>query len=317
MFKRFRYRRIDEATRKKYRETELTTKDFILPLFIVEGNNIKEEIPSMPEVYHYSVDRVISDLKELIAKGLKSVVLFGVPDIKSIDSAKDGIVHVAIKAIKKELPKLEVITDVCLCSYTEDGHCHIGDNDKTCELLAEIALSHAKAGADIVSPSDMMDGRVFYIKEKLRENGFSTPIMSYSAKYASNFYGPFRDAAECSPKSGNRKTYQMDYSNSNEALEEVDADIEEGAEYIIVKPVLSYLDIVNRVKGVTDLPIIGYNVSGEYRMIYESVKRGWANEDLIFETLISIKRAGCDRIISYFTPYILEKLANYNQGESK
>lgn len=315
MFKRLRYRRVDEDTRLKYRETFLKAEDFILPLFIVEGEGIKEEIPSMPGVYHFSVDRAARYIKELIEQGLKSVVLFGVPNKKSIEAAKDGIVHVAIKLLKYHFPELEVITDVCLCSYTQDGHCHIGDNDKTCELLAEIALSHAKAGADIVSPSDMMDGRVFYIKEKLRENGFNTPIMSYSAKYASNFYGPFRDAAECSPKSGNRKTYQMDYSNSNEALEEVDADIDEGAEHIIVKPVLSYLDIVSRVRKETDLPIVGYNVSGEYRMVYESVKRGWANEDLIWETLISIKRAGCDRIISYFTPYVLEKLEK--QGGEK
>lgn len=308
MFKRFRYRRINEKTREQYRETHLEAKDFILPLFIVEGEGIKEEISSMPGVYHFSVDRAARELKELTKKGLKSVVLFGVPSKKSIDAAKDGIVHVAIKVLKYHFPNLEVITDVCLCSYTEDGHCHIGDNDKTCELLADIALSHAVAGADIVSPSDMMDGRVYYIRKKLDDNGFNTPIMSYSAKYASNFYGPFRDAAECSPKSGDRKTYQMDYSNSNEALEEVGADIEEGTEQIIVKPVLSYLDIVSQVKKITELPIIGYNVSGEYRMIYESVKRGWANEDLIQETLISIKRAGCDRIISYFTPYILDKL---------
>lgn len=308
MFKRFRYRRIDEPTREKYRETFLYKKDFILPLFIVEGENIKEEISSMKNVYHYSIDRVIKDLKTLIGKGLKSVLIFGIPQIKGVDQAIDGVVQRAVSSIREVYTELEIITDVCLCSYTEDGHCHIGDNDKTCEILAEVALSHAKAGADIVAPSDMMDGRVAYISEKLISNGFSTPVMSYAAKYASNFYGPFRDAADCAPQSGDRRSYQMDYCNSNEAVEEVMEDILEGASQIIIKPVLTYLDIVKRVKDKIELPVIGYNVSGEYKMLNEAVERGWANEDLINESLISIKRAGCDRIISYFTPYMLEKL---------
>lgn len=308
MFKRFRYRRIDEPTREKYRETFLYKKDFILPLFIVEGENIKEEISSMKNVYHYSIDRVIKDLKTLIGKGLKSVLVFGIPQIKGVDQAIDGVVQRAVYKIREAYSELEIITDVCLCSYTEDGHCQIGDNDKTCEILAEIALSHAKAGADIVAPSDMMDGRVAYISDKLKSNGYSTPVMSYAAKYASNFYGPFRDAADCAPQSGDRRSYQMDYCNSNEALEEVMEDITEGASQIIIKPVLTYLDIVKRVKDKIELPVIGYNVSGEYKMLNEAVERGWVNEDLINETLISIKRAGCDRIISYFTPYMLEKL---------
>lgn len=309
MFKRFRPKRETEEIRLKNRETFLNREDFILPLFIVEGEDIEEEIPSMPEVYHFSINRVIPYLKKLIDKGLKSVLIFGIPDKKGLDGAKDGIVQKVVKAIKSVYPDLEVITDVCMCSYTHDGHCHVGDNDETCRILADIALSHIQAGADIVAPSDMMDGRVYFIREKLDKNGFKDiPIMSYAAKYASNFYGPFRDAADCSPGSGNRKTYQMDYCNRVEAKEEVDADIDEGATQIIIKPALSYLDIIRDIKNSINLPVIGYNVSGEYKMIYESVKRGWASEDIINETIISLKRAGCDRIITYFTPYLLELL---------
>jgi len=242
--------------------------------------------------------------------GLKSILIFGIPDKKGINEALDGIVQSAVKAIKEKFPDLEVITDVCLCSYTENGHCHIGDNDETCKILADIALSHVKAGSDIVAPSDMMDGRVYHIKSKLKKNNYNDiPIMSYAAKYASNFYGPFRDAADCAPSTGNRKTYQMDYCNRNEALDEVYEDINEGATQIIIKPALSYLDIIRDVKEKIDLSIIGYSVSGEYKMIYESVNQGWAAEDLINETIISLKRAGCDRIITYFTPYFLEKLS--------
>lgn len=310
MYKRFHYKRETEEIRLSHRETFLYKKDFILPLFIVEGSNIEEEIPSMPEVYHFSIDKVIPYIDKMIKLGLTSVLIFGVPDTKGINQALDGIVQKGVKAIKDNYPTLEVITDVCLCSYTEDGHCHIGDNDKTCKLLSEVALSHVKAGADIVAPSDMMDGRVYHIKKKLSENGFkNTPIMSYSAKFASNYYGPFRDAADCAPTSGDRKTYQMDYCNGREAMDEVLADIEEGAKQIIIKPALAYLDIVREVKNRIDLPVIGYSVSGEYKMIYESVKRGWAAKDLINESIISLKRAGCDRIITYFTPYFLEKLS--------
>lgn len=309
MYKRFRYKRENEMAREKYRETFLYKKDFILPLFIVEGSGIKKEIESMPGVFHFSIDRVISYIEGLMKLGLKSVLIFGIPEIKGINGALNGIVHSALKEIRENFPDLEIITDVCLCSYTEDGHCHIGDNDETCKLLAEVALSHVKAGADAVAPSDMMDGRVYHIKSKLRDNGYNNvPIISYAAKYASNFYGPFRDAADCSPHGGDRKSYQMDYCNREEAIEEVLADINEGATEIIIKPALSYLDIVRDVRKTIDLPVIGYNVSGEYKMIYDAVYRGGVNEDIINETLISIKRAGCDRIISYFTPYILEKL---------
>lgn len=309
MFKRFRDRRVDEETREKYRETHLYKKDFILPLFLVEGWNIKREIGAMPGVYHYSPDRLLPDLKELAAKGLKSVLLFGVPEKKGIDQAINGIVHTVIPLIREALPELEIMTDVCLCSYTEDGHCHVGDNDTTIEILADIALSHAVAGAHVVAPSDMMDGRIQAIRKKLNANGYEeVGLLSYAAKYASNYYGPFRDAADCAPGKGDRKTYQMDYCNTDEALEEVAADIEEGADSIMIKPVLSYLDIVRRVREHTDLPIVGYNVSGEYRMLYEAVKQGWAREEVILESLISIKRAGCDRIVSYFTPRLLEAL---------
>lgn len=308
MFKRFRSKRINEETRLKYRENFLKKKDFIWPVFVVEGEKIKKEITSMPDVFHYSIDSLIDEIKNL--NGLKSILLFGVPENKGIEQAydKNGIVQKAVRIIKKEFPKLEVITDVCLCSYTHDGHCHIGDNDKTCGILARIAVSHSQAGADIVAPSDMMDGRVYYIKKALKENNIdNTKILSYAAKYASNFYGPFRDAAKCVPKRGDRKAYQMDYSNSKEAMEEIEADVEEGADQIMIKPALSYLDIIVNAKRQFDVPIVAYNVSAEYKMLKSAVENGSCNEDIIHETLVSIKRAGADRIVSYFTPYILRK----------
>lgn len=309
MFRRFRHRRVDEKTRMKYKDTFLYKKDFILPLFITEGTSIESEIPSMPQVFHFSIDRVLPYIEGLVKLGLKSVLIFGVPEKKGIDGAISGIVQKALISIKSNFPQLEVITDVCLCAYTEDGQCHIGDNDKTAQLLADIALSHAEAGADIVAPSDMMDGRVHFIRKKLNDYGFNQKeILSYSAKYASNYYGPFRDATDCAPKGGDRKSYQMDYSVKNEALEEVLADIEEGANQIMIKPALSYLDIIYKVKEKIELPVVAYNVSGEYKMIYESVKQGWASEEIISETTLSLKRAGCDRIVSYFTPYFLKRL---------
>ncbi len=319
-FKRFRDRRVTEEVRAQHRESKLHQDDFILPLFIVDGSDVKKEISSMPNVFHYSIDRLLPDLQELVDLGLKSVLLFGVPKDKGVEQSfsATGLVQQATTLIKKLLPQLEVITDVCLCSYTHDGHCHIGDNDDTCEILAQIALSHAKAGADIVAPSDMMDGRVHYINKALKENGLSnTKILSYAAKYASNYYGPFRDAADCAPQSsdsnpGDRKSYQMDYANTDEAIAEVDADLEEGADQIMIKPALSYLDIIYRTKQHclqhnSDIPIVAYNVSGEYKMLLHSVNSGWANEDIIHESLLSIKRAGADRIVSYFTPYLLQK----------
>ena len=308
MFKRFRPRRADEETRKNNRETFLYKHELIWPVFIVEGKGIREEITSMKGVFHYSIDQFLEESEKLIEIGLKSVLIFGVPEHKGIEQASStgGIVQKAIKAVKKRSPGLEIITDVCLCSYTEDGQCHIGDNDSTCEVLSDIALSHAEAGADIVAPSDMMDGRVEYIKKRLTDKGFpDLPIMSDSAKYASNYYGPFRNAADCAPKSGDRKDYQMDPPNTDEAMEEISADIEEGASCVIIKPALSYLDIIYRARQKFNVPIIAYNVSGEYTALRLMVEHGFAGQEIIQESLISIKRAGAGRIITYFTPDIL------------
>ncbi|MGC8771746.1 MAG: porphobilinogen synthase [Brevinematia bacterium] len=314
MFKRFRDRRIDKATRLKYQETFLSKDDFVLPLFLVDGSGRKEAISSMKSVYRMSIDVAIEEIYRLKEIGLKSILLFGVPDKKGILQAYDdnGIVQRGVRQIKDSIPEIEIITDVCLCSYTEDGHCHIGDNDKTCEILAKIALSHAKAGVDVVAPSDMMDGRVYYIRKALSENGFShIPILSYAAKFASNLYGPFREAADSTPSYGDRKGYQMNFANSKEAMEEIQADIEEGAEMIMIKPALAYLDIIYRAKERFKVPIYAYNVSGEYTAINYLIDSGLAKEEIIYEILISIKRAGADKIASYFTPYILEKIDEY------
>lgn len=310
-FKRFRSHRVDEPTRKKYRETFLNIDDFIWPVFLVDGKNISREISSMPGVYHYSVDALLSRLNDYAGKGLKSILLFSVPEEKKIELAysENGIIQKSVPIIKKEFPGLEIITDVCLCSYTEDGHCHIGDNDKTCEILADIALSHAMAGANIIAPSDMMDGRVHYIKEKLIENNFhSTLILSYAAKYASKFYGPFREAANCTPAIGDRRSYQMDYCNSAEAMEEIAADINEGADQIMIKPAMCYLDIIAKAKIKFNIPLAAYNVSGEYLMIKESISNSTNTADIILEVLTSIKRAGADRIVTYFIPDIIKGL---------
>lgn len=310
-FKRFRQRRVDEATRKRWREHSLSRDMFIWPVFLVNGPLVKKELSSMPGVYHYSVDRFLIDAEPLVENGLKAVLLFGVPEQKGIEQASrsDGIVQQAVPRIKQAFPGLQVITDVCLCSFTGDGHCHIGDNDATCKILARIALSHAAAGTDVVAPSDMMDGRVWHISHALQEHGYTrTRIMSYAAKYASNYYGPFRFAAHCAPKHSDRKTYQMDPGNSREALDEIAADLEEGAQAVIIKPALAYLDIIARARQQFTCPIAAYNVSGEYTMILSAIGSGAAAEDIIYETLLSIRRAGADRIISYFTPWILERL---------
>lgn len=311
-FKRFRQRRVDEETRRKYRETSLKPADFIWPVFLKQGARVKEEIPSMPGVCRYSVDEFLNDLSPLKDQGLKSVLLFGVPETKGIEQAysETGIVQTAIPVLRREFQDLEIITDVCLCSYTEDGHCHIGKNDETCEILARIALSHAKAGADWVAPSDMMDGRVHFIKRMLESQGFSeTKILSYAAKFASSYYGPFRDAADCAPKTGDRKTYQMDPANGREALLEIEADIEEGADAVMIKPALAYLDIVARARDQFKVPIVAYNVSGEYSMLKLAVLKGLMQKQAVFESLLSIKRAGAGRIISYFVPEILGELS--------
>lgn len=290
-------------------QTRLSFKDIILPYFVVEGRNIKKEIKSMPGVYHFSVDNLLKDISG--AKGIKSVLLFGIPKTKDKQGSQayrdEGIVQKAIRAIKREFKKLIVITDVCLCGYTTHGHCGIVKgkeivNDQTIKVLAEAALSHARAGADMVAPSAMMDGQVKAIRDLLDENGFQgVGILSYSAKYASSFYGPFREALDSAPQFGDRKSYQMDCRNADEALREIKQDIDEGADIVMVKPALAYLDIIYRAKQKFNVPIAAYNVSGEYSMIKKLAGGDKSREkELALEVLTSIKRAGADLIISYF-----------------
>ncbi|MBI5205282.1 MAG: porphobilinogen synthase [Nitrospirae bacterium] len=313
MFPFHRPRRIrkNEVIRRMVRETSLSPDDFIYPLFATFGKNIRKEIKSMPGCFQESVDRIVKHAKEVHSLGIPSVLLFGIPEHKDEvgSSAYDphGVVQKAIKEIKNKVPGLYVITDVCMCEYTSHGHCGIiekGDvkNDPTLELLAREAVSHAKAGADMVAPSDMMDGRVEAIRIALDEEGFSeTPIMSYAAKYASAFYGPFREAAESTPRFGDRRSYQMDPANRREALKEVSLDIEEGADIVMVKPAMTYLDIISDVKDAFDVPVAAYNVSGEYSLIKAGAKLGWIDEKrAMMEVLTSIKRAGADLILTYF-----------------
>jgi porphobilinogen synthase len=293
------------------RETAISPDDFIYPLFVTHGKGIRKEISSMPNCYQESVDELAKHAKEVHSLGIPSVILFGIPEKKdetgSEAYAEHGIVQQGIRAVKDAVPGLYVVTDVCMCEYTSHGHCGIvkGDdilNDPTLELLAREALSHAQAGADMVAPSDMMDGRVGAIRDILDENGFDmVPIMSYAAKYASAFYGPFREAAESTPQFGDRRSYQMDPSNRREALKEIELDIEEGADIIMVKPALSYLDIISDVRRTFDLPVAAYNVSGEYSLVHAAAKMGWVDyERIMMEVLISIKRAGADLILTYF-----------------
>ncbi len=307
---RMRRIRNNKILREMTQETSLDVKDFIYPLFVVEGENIKREIPSFVDQYHYSVDMLDAEIKELESLGIRAVILFGIPDKKdSVGSGaydENGIVQRAVREIKKKHPDFIVITDVCMCEYTDHGHCGILDdcgcviNDETIKYIARTALSHAKAGADIVAPSDMMDFRVRAIREALDENGFkNVPIMSYAAKYASAYYGPFRDAAGSAPSFGDRKGYQMDFHNSDEAMKEVELDLEEGADFIIVKPALAYLDIIRRVKETFNTNLVVYNVSGEYAMIKEAIKKGLLNESIIYENMIAMKRAGAKLIITY------------------
>lgn len=307
---RMRRIRNNKILREMTEETSLDVKDFIYPLFVVEGEKIKREIPSLVDQYHYSVDMLDDEIKELESLGIKAVILFGIPDKKdSVGSGaydENGIVQRAVREIKKNHPDFIVITDVCMCEYTDHGHCGILDdcgcviNDETIKYIARTALSHAKAGADIVAPSDMMDFRVRAIREALDENGFkNVPIMSYAAKYASAYYGPFRDAAGSAPSFGDRKGYQMDFHNSDEAMKEVELDLEEDADFIIVKPALAYLDIIRRVKETFNTNLVVYNVSGEYVMIKEAIKKGLLNESIIYENMIAMKRAGAKLIITY------------------
>ena len=295
------------------RETILTPDDFIYPLFVTYGKGVKKTIPSMPGCFQESVDEVVKTAKQTQALGIPAIILFGIPEHKDEvgSSAFDphGVVQEAIKAIKDAVPELLIITDVCMCEYTSHGHCGVvkdGEvlNDPTLELLQKEAVSHVKAGADMVAPSDMMDGRVKAIREALDSEGYShIPIMSYAAKYASSFYGPFRDAAESTPQFGDRRAYQMDPPNRREALKEVALDIEEGADIVMVKPALSYLDIISDVKENFDVPVAAYNVSGEYSLVKAAAQLGWIDHDrVMMEILISIKRAGADMILTYFAP---------------
>lgn len=319
MLRRPRRLRASSAIRDLVRETVLNINDLIYPLFVVEGENIKEEIPSLPDVYHFSLDKLEDEIKELKELGIQHVILFGIPDEKDPCGKEayndNGIVQKGIRKIKEIDPSMCVTTDVCMCQYTSHGHCGIltekgyVDNDETLGYLTKIAVSHAKAGADMVAPSDMMDGRIQVMREGLDAAGFETvAIMSYSVKYASSFYGPFRDAAGSAPSFGDRKTYQMDPANSNEALIEAELDVLEGADMLMVKPALSYLDVIRRVKDNFDLPLVAYNVSGEYSMLKLAVKEGLLSEDAIYEAVMSIKRAGADIIITYFSKDIAKKI---------
>lgn len=310
MIKRGRRLRANSAIRDMVRETTLSSKDFIYPIFVVEGENIKNEISSLDGNYHFSIDRLHEVIKEVEEADIAGVLLFGIPEHKdecgSEAYSDNGIVQQAIREIKRINSKLLVITDVCMCEYTSHGHCGIihgedVDNDETLGYLSKISVSHAKAGADIIAPSDMMDGRIGVIRNALDENGFKNiSIMSYSAKYCSAFYGPFREAAGSSPQFGDRKTYQMDPANRMEALRETEMDIEEGADFIMVKPALSYLDIIRDCKENFNMPLAAYNVSGEYAMVKAAGKLGLIDEErVMMETLTSIKRAGADIIITY------------------
>ena len=319
MAERLRDHRKTEEIRAKLRETHLKVSDFIYPLFIEEGNNIKKEITSMPGIFRYSLDRINEELNEVISLGIKSVILFGIPLHKDAEGTEswneDGIIQKAIRHIKKEYPTLQVIADVCFCEYTDHGHCGVlcnqdVDNDLTIINLKKQVLAQAKAGVDMVAPSGMMDFAVREIRTELDQNGFEQiPIMGYSVKYCSSYYGPFREAADSAPSFGDRRTYQMDPANRNEAIKEAQADVDEGAAILMVKPALAYLDIIRDLKNNFNLPIAAYNVSGEYSMIKAAGKNGWiAEQKVMMETLLSIKRAGADLIITYFAKEAAKQL---------
>ncbi len=312
-FPRLRMRRLrrNETVRRMVRETVLTPSDFIYPLFVREGKGVRNPIQSMPGQFQLSVDEAVKAAREAWNAGVPAVILFGIPDHKDAVGSgaydDDGVVQRAVRALKDALPDLCVITDVCLCEYTDHGHCGViregdVDNDPTLELLAREAVSHARSGADMVAPSDMMDGRVAAIRTALDAEGFEgVPIMAYAAKFASTFYGPFRDAAESPPRFGDRRSYQMDPANADEALREVELDIREGADIVMVKPALAYLDVIRRVKETFEYPTAAYNVSGEYSMVKAMERLGWGDgTGLMMESLLAIKRAGADMILTYF-----------------
>jgi porphobilinogen synthase len=312
-FPQMRLRRLrrSEALRALIRETKVEIGDLIYPLFVVEGNKIKQEISSMPGQYRLSDDLLPKEVEDIAKLGIPAIILFGIPqkkdEVGSSAYHPKGVIQQAIRAIKKATPELLVVTDVCLCEYTSHGHCGVVvdgyvDNDKTLELLAKIALSHAQAGADMVAPSDMMDGRVKAIRQALDGNGFQNiPVMAYAAKYASAFYGPFREAAESAPRFGDRRSYQMDPPNWREALREVEQDIAEGADIVMVKPALPYLDVIRKVRDTFNHPLAAYSVSGEYAMVKAAAQQGWLDEKrIVLEMLTAIKRAGADIIITYY-----------------
>ena len=317
----FRPRRLrsNENIRRLVRETQLTVNDLILPLFVTTGKSIKKPISSMPGNFQMSIDNLVKEVKEVHSMKIPAIILFGIPDKKDAcgsDAMNDeGIIQQAVKAIKDAVPEMYVITDVCFCEYTDHGHCGAIENgellnDKTLEMLGKQVITHARAGADMVAPSGMIDGMVASIRESLDNEGFDNiPIMSYAAKYSSAFYGPFREAAESAPQFGDRKTYQMDPANVREALKEVELDIEEGADIIMVKPALSYLDIISKVREITNLPVAAYNVSGEFSMIKAADQLGWIDEQKVaMEMLTSIKRAGADIILTYFAKDVVKWL---------
>ena len=322
--KRFREYRKDQATRDKYADVALDVKDFIYPYFVVEGEGVKEEINTMPGVFRFSIDTLVKDVKECYALGIDKVLLFGVIEDSlkdergSLAYAEDALVCRAVRAIKAAQPEVCVITDVCLCEYTSHGHCgllhnHDVENDSTLPLLAEMAYVHAKAGADFVAPSAMMDGQIEALDKRLREAGLrdKCKILAYSAKYASAFYGPFRDAADSTPSFGDRKTYQMDYRTHDQGLEEIAADIEEGADWTMVKPAMPYLDMIARgVERFPQIPMVAYQVSGEYSMLKAAARLGYLDEQrVVYESLIAIKRAGAQYIISYYAKEYMQRWA--------
>ncbi|HBH29183.1 MAG: porphobilinogen synthase [Desulfofustis sp. PB-SRB1] len=322
LFPEYRARRLRRTAtlRALTRETRLDPGQLVYPLFVIEGKNSRHPVASMPGVYQLSIDTLAAEARQLVALGIRAVILFGLPATKdhsgSSAHAKNGIIQRAIKELKNTVPELVVITDVCLCEYTDHGHCGFiidneVDNDATLEILARVAVSHARAGADIVAPSDMMDGRVAEIRAALDEENFvNVPIMSYAVKYYSAFYGPFREAADSAPRFGDRASYQMDPANSREAIREATLDVEEGADILMVKPALAYLDIIARLRDEFDLPLAAYQVSGEYAMIKAAAANGWLDEERVMaETLIGIKRAGADIIITYFAKQMAQLLA--------
>ncbi len=317
--KRLRRLRYNPLIRDLVRETELSKNDLIYPMFVIPGNKIRKPVKSMPGIFQLSVDELTKECKEVAALGIPAVILFGIPEHKDEKGSEayspEGIVQKAIRAIKSEVKNLLVITDVCMCEYTSHGHCGILDgeeilNDETVFLLAKEAVSHVEAGADMVAPSDMMDGRVLAIRKALDDKGFTKiPIMSYAAKYSSGYYGPFREAAESTPAFGDRRSHQMDIANANEAIREVETDIEEGADIVMVKPAGPYLDIIRRVKEKFGMPTAAYQVSGEFSMIKAAGQNGWIDEErVMIESLIAIKRAGADMILTYFAKDVAKYL---------